>query len=283
MSQNNNLKHEDSDSNSQHQNSNIPGKELLSFSNFKDDIQINGMAFGVDPRRKQTYSLRQSRYWEIANYINELAKKSNRPIKVLDVGYSSGVLLRYLEVKSHFKFIRLFGVDLPHQGSIYKKDCWEHLYTGDLLEGMPEIQDTFDCVVCEQVLEHISGDSSVPLQTLERLLKPGASLIVGVPIFPHGLHLYRYYIIPITDKVFNVKKIRGHVQAFSGYTFRKRIKKHTSLTINNSKGFRIISGGILKPLENIRWWWRFNRFIGSIAPDICIEIQVYCQKDEKTS
>jgi hypothetical protein len=44
------------------------------------------------------------------------------------------------------------------------------------------------------------------------------------------------------------------------------------------RGFRIISGGLLRPLENYRWWWRFNRRLGARLPAACIEAQIIARK-----
>lgn len=40
------------------------------------------------------------------------------------------------------------------------------------------------------------------------------------------------------------------------------------------RGFRIISGGVLRWLENHFWWYRFKRWLGSVLPRLCIEIQL---------
>ena len=36
----------------------------------------------------------------------------------------------------------------------------------------------------------------------------------------------------------------------------------------------MISGGLLRSLENYHWWWKLNRRIGVLLPAACIEIQV---------
>jgi hypothetical protein len=45
----------------------------------------------------------------------------------------------------------------------------------------------------------------------------------------------------------------------------------------------VISGGILRPLENHRWWWKFNRWLGERIPAACIEIQAIMQKQAGAS
>jgi hypothetical protein len=83
----------------------------------------------------------------------------------------------------------------------------------------------------------------------------------------------------VTDRLFRIKKIRGHVQAWSKASFLRLVRQTCpNLTIETTRGFRIISGGILRPLEYLRWWWRFNRLLGRLVPSLCIEIQVVAQK-----
>jgi hypothetical protein len=98
-----------------------------------------------------------------------------------------------------------------------------------------------------------------------------------VPIFPHGAHLLRR-LTPLLDRIKPPKKVRGHVQAFSRKTFLQLLRKETNLDILETRGFRVISGGPLRPLEETRAWWRFNRWLGGIAPGLCVEIQVVARK-----
>src|SRR5581483_75430 len=143
---------------------------------------------------------------------------------------------------------------------------------GDLLSGLPHIpSDYFDIVICEQVLEHLPEVDSA-LATLCRVTKPGGLMILGVPIFPLGLHLVRRHVVPLVDKVIPPRKIRGHLQAFSRSTFLAAIARNCDVTIQTSRGFRMISGGLLRGLENSRTWWQLNCALGKWLPGLCIEI-----------
>jgi hypothetical protein len=44
------------------------------------------------------------------------------------------------------------------------------------------------------------------------------------------------------------------------------------------RGFRIISGGPFRPLEELRSWWAFNRWLGAKLPAACVEVQVVLEK-----
>jgi 2-polyprenyl-3-methyl-5-hydroxy-6-metoxy-1,4-benzoquinol methylase len=246
--------------------------------------QIRGppLTFGVDdPHGHHPYTLRQSRYDAVAHDINDWARaaaRDGKTLSVLDVGCGDGTLLRYLETKPEFGNIVISAADLRVDRWLYQKDLFHELFIRDLSSGYPEIpSDSYDVVVCEQVLEHLARiDAAVA--TLARIVKPGGKLVVGVPIFPPPLHLIRKHIIPKLDRIFLPNKSRGHEQAFSQFTILRKIKQNPQLQLLDIRGFRVISGGLLRPLENYRWWWRLNRRIGEAIPALCIEIQVIMQK-----
>jgi hypothetical protein len=103
-------------------------------------------------------------------------------------------------------------------------------------------------------------------------------LVVGVPIFLPPLHLIRKYLVPKLDRIFAPHRSRGHERAFSEFTILRSLKQIPQLQLLEVRGFRVISGGLLRPLENYRWWWRLNRWIGKAMPALCIEIQVIMRK-----
>lgn len=243
-------------------------------------------AFGVEEGHP-TYRLRQARYYELATDIARLAKeKESRgegPLSVLDVGTYDGVTRKYVEAQAGDLPIEWHGVDIFPYGHeyVHKHTDWQ-LYHCDLEEGLTGLpSNRFDVVVCEQVLEHLHGAEHASRE-LTRVLSPGGTLFAGVPIFPHGVHLVRKHLVPVSDRLLKVKKVRGHVQAFSLATFRRLVKDSGPMKIQRARGFRIISGGLLRPLEYCRWWWQLNRLTGSLVPSLCIETQIVAVKTAAT-
>jgi ubiquinone/menaquinone biosynthesis C-methylase UbiE len=238
-------------------------------------------AFGVDPHGRQLYTLRQSRYDAVAQDISDWARtaaEKSKKLSVLDVGCGVGTLLRHLEAKPCFNNMAISATDLSVNRWLYKKELLTEFFAGDLLHGYPEIpSNTYDVVICEQVLEHLP-ELDVALATLARVVKPGGKLVVGVPIFLPPLHMIRKYVIPKLDHIFLPRKSRGHEQAFSQYLILRKLKQNPKLRVVKIRGFRIISGGLLRPLENYRWWWKLNRRIGELLPAACIEIQAIMEK-----
>jgi SAM-dependent methyltransferase len=244
------------------------------------------LAFGVEPGHAP-YRLRQARYWElghdVARFARERFQATGRRSDLLDVGVYDGVSRRYIEDHEGAEHVNFHGVDIfPHgRQFVYKHRDWA-LHHCDLEQGMPSLEsNAYDIVLCEQVLEHLH-DVEPALSDLARVLKPGGLIVLGVPIFPDGLHLVRRHIVPWGDALRSWwtgrVKYRGHVQAFSKRSFLAQIRRTTSLAGLRARGFRVVSGGILRPLESMRWWWRWNRRLGQIVPALCIEVQVTATK-----
>ena len=239
------------------------------------------LAFGVDPSRPERYSLRQARYAALADDISEWAGAAARrgdSFSLLDVGCGWGPLLRHLDTKPHFDKLEMSAADVSDT-ALYRKDVYRGYFIGDLTGGYPEIPSGhYDVVVCEQVLEHLAALDTA-IATLVRVLRPGGRLAIGVPIFLPPLHLARKHLVPLLPRMLRPDD-STHQQAFSLASLRRELRRHRSLSVETVRGFRIISGGLLRPLENYRWWWRFNRRLGELLPAACIEAQIIARKSE---
>jgi dolichol-phosphate mannosyltransferase len=91
--------------------------------------------------------------------------------KTLDVGCGSSIILQSindvvgLDVRlNKLRYMRRYGVPLV-QGSVF---------------ALPVRDQTFDCVVCSQVIEHIPYDDAI-FAELRRVLRPGGLLVLGTP------------------------------------------------------------------------------------------------------
>ncbi|MCC8416369.1 MAG: methyltransferase domain-containing protein [Rickettsia endosymbiont of Gnoriste bilineata] len=164
----------------------------------------------MDSRRCEKYSLRQSRYYVISRDVSRIVseiKSKNQRVKLLDIGVASGVSRRYIENQPNNEVIDYYGADIEIRDDIYKKESYSCLYQADLMQGMLNVpSNIFDIIICEQVLEHLD-ELELAFKSIERVLKPGGTLFLGVPIFPHGIHLVRQYLVPLIDKICREKKL----------------------------------------------------------------------------
>ncbi len=110
------------------------------------------------------------RYWQRRRHqiITSLARGAGR---TFDVGCGSSVILQSLNNvvgldirRSKLRYMRQYGVPLV-QGSIF---------------ALPASDESFDCVVCSQVIEHVPAAPEI-FSELTRVLRRGGLLILGTP------------------------------------------------------------------------------------------------------
>lgn len=113
----------------------------------------------------------------IGQYVNEIP--ADRPLRVLDLGCGTGVVIRLLEQRLHPES-GLHGADISR--CLLDAACglapdsriaWDHL------DGtrLPYADATFDCIIMHTLLSHVPDLRNL-LDEAFRVLKPGARLIV---------------------------------------------------------------------------------------------------------
>lgn len=98
--------------------------------------------------------------------------------KLLDAGCGTGGLIRRLEQR-HPRW-QWTGVELePLACELARTRCAASVVQGSLL-ALPFADDTFNAVVCSDVLYHLDDDVAA-LQEIFRVLRPGGVVVVNVP------------------------------------------------------------------------------------------------------
>ncbi|MBI4981623.1 MAG: class I SAM-dependent methyltransferase [Candidatus Omnitrophica bacterium] len=100
---------------------------------------------------------------------------------ILDLGYGSGILLPELSRHSQ----KIFGLDShlnagPVKKMLKKENKFAYLASGDI-SNLPYKNDSFDCIVCLSVLEHMENLDSC-IDEIVRVARPSGQIIVGVPV-----------------------------------------------------------------------------------------------------
>lgn len=115
------------------------------------------------------------RYWQRSRYrhIVELITGEGA---VLDVGCGSSRIIGALRPDS-------VAVDILFRKLRYDRQFSRHLIHGSGF-NLPFDDESFPCVLCSQVVEHVPKDSSI-LDELERVLSPGGRLVLGTPDYDH--------------------------------------------------------------------------------------------------
>lgn len=240
------------------------------------------LAFGVEGNARK-YRLRLARYAAmrdtlVAFYESRGGVNAERPVRLLDAGAGNGRSMLYLDAAGVAGGFEMHAIeyDPPRARGLERSGMWASVSSGDLSRGLGGFEDgTFDVVLCEQVLEHLHDPERL-LAEVARVLTPGGMLIAGVPTFPPGLSHIRGSVVPLLDNAMG--RERGHVQVFTARSFKRRIESVPTLRVDELRGFRIVSGGPLSPLENTAWWYRLNRRLGAAAPGLCTEVQAVAYK-----
>jgi SAM-dependent methyltransferase len=114
-----------------------------------------------------------------SGWLNEL--KADR-LRVLDVG---GRIQPYRKLVEH-RIDTYFAIDPILEGLVDVVAVGEHL---------PFPDDSFDLVICSQVLSYVRDPFQV-INEMQRVLMPGGTLIVSVPSFFPRHHDERWRILP---------------------------------------------------------------------------------------
>ena len=102
--------------------------------------------------------------------------------RLLDVGAASGLLSERLTAQGW----RVTGIEEDTEAAAVARGRCERMVVANLNEGLPDLGEPFDAIICADVLEHLVE----PLGTLRGLtawLKPGGRIVISIPNVAHVL------------------------------------------------------------------------------------------------
>jgi len=156
----------------------------------------------VNPEEyRKMYEL-EDRYWYfqgrkdiIAGLLRQILPKDKRPLRVLDVGCGTGLMLGKLKSMGYDPV----GVDLHSLSMQYcRKRGTQKLLQADVTH-LPFINDSFDLILALDLIEHVQQDRAL-LKEFYRICAPGGRVLITVPAHPflwsehdEALHHYRRY------------------------------------------------------------------------------------------
>jgi len=182
-----------------------------------------------NPTRKYIHNKRKN---YITGILNDLAIKYNH---ALEIGPGSGIYLNLLSKK--FDSIIAVDIEEKYLNNIKQSDFTNLDLLIDDIKNTKLKKDSFDFILCTEVLEHIT-EADIVLKNIESILKPGGFLLLTTPQKYSPLEVcskiaYLPGIINIIEWIYNEPILdAGHIN----------LKTHGELKeIINDVGFDIIS------------------------------------------
>lgn len=193
-------------------------------------------AYGVEPA-KVKYRLRLARYPALAEYLLSwlCGQDPQRTYQLLDIGSGFGRTFVYLDaagIGERFEFLGM-DIDPGRKDDVFAENPYT-IVAGDAESPLRFERDSFDVVVCEQLLEHLHNPHQL-ISEIHRILRPGGLFVCGVPTFPEPIAKLRRAMVRRYG-------LRGsdHVQTYSLRAIRKDLQPY--FEVDEVRGFRIISG-----------------------------------------
>ncbi len=214
----------------------------------------------------------------------------SKGLRILDAGCGSGNLAVFCDVQAG---CRLFGADLwPNQlRQTAEKQGYEALFQVNLVDGLPFLSESFDIIVCNEVLMYLPNVTEA-LTEFYRVLAPEGKLFVYNPIsWLPRLHsavkklarrIYRERKTIALDIEFNWKEAERpcRITYYSGQTLIEQIRS-VDFDITGFAAFRLFRNRLrlMTRLENLAWYRRLVLFLTERYPYLASDLLVLaCKK-----
>ena len=231
--------------------------------------------FSAELNRRR-YPVRALRYWWLSRVIDEEVRSLDHAPTIVDVGCDRGIIKRFIPPIDGARWIGL-DIDIERPGVELAK--YDERIQADFDEGLPVPDATADIAICSHVLEHLPRPDFT-MREMNRLLKPGGLLLVGVPTAPK-------FVAKLREKQFQKQLTNGsrvlgqHIHVFD----RERLTalaERTGFTVEYVTGTSLIRKKGSK-LEDYAGWIRFNQIGASLFPSMGQELCMQVRKKSSES
>ncbi len=222
---------------------------------------------------KRRFPVRILRYWWLNLVIHEEAKKLGRPLTIVDVGSDRGTIKRLISPIDGAKWIGL-DIDISREGIELAK--YDELVKCDFDAGLALPDGVADIVICSHVLEHLPRPEFT-MAEINRIMKPGGMLLVGVPVTLKLFAKIREYQFGKQLKAGTRTKWQ-HVRVY----WKKRLEslaRNSGFEVEFSSGTAIIRKKGSR-LEDHAGWIRINQVFAALFPAMGQEICMQLRKPE---
>ncbi|HKP71198.1 MAG TPA: class I SAM-dependent methyltransferase [Pyrinomonadaceae bacterium] len=220
---------------------------------------------------KRRYPVRALRYWWLARVIDEEVKRLDHPPVIVDVGCDRGIIKRFIAPIEGSEWI---GLDMDINRPGVELANYDRRIEADFDEGLPVDNELADIAICSHVLEHLPRPEFT-MREIQRILKPGGLLLVGVPTLPKFMAKLREK--QFAKQLANGSRVMGqHIHVFWEKRLRK-LAESAGFEVEFSSGTSLIRKRGSK-LEDYAAWIRFNQAVAAMFPGIGQELCMQLRK-----
>lgn len=169
---------------------------------------------------------------KLNNVVSAIKLKYINPLNILDVGSASGWFLS--ELKKEFKNSECVGIDTHKAAINYGKKKYKNikLVRADA-HKIPFKENTFEVIVCCEVLEHVE-EPEVVIKEMKRVLKRNGRLIIEIDTGNWLFKLIWYFWTNLRKGVWR----DSHIHSFSVEKLKRLFVKN-GLKIKEMKIFNL--------------------------------------------
>ncbi|MCP4144095.1 MAG: class I SAM-dependent methyltransferase [bacterium] len=183
-------------------------------------------------------------------------------VRVLDVGCGEGTFSVGLKEKQK---LETWGMEIDEESASIAATRLDQVLTGDAVLLAAELPDAyFDCIFCNDILEHLVDPDKL-LNILKTKLAPGGRLVTSVPNVRHFWTVWDLFfrgrwdysdegILDRTHLRFFTKSTMGELFADCGYRVESVVGLHPIGSIK-FKLFNLLTLGIFREMRFLQYAW----------------------------
>lgn len=180
--------------------------------------------------------------------------------RLLDVGCGAGAFAATLRAARPGRPLEIWGVELAPEAAARAQGPVDRVLVGDAVTRLGELPDGgFDCVVCNDVLEHLAEPVAL-LRQARRVLRPQGVLVASVPNVRYFFNVVDLVVHGRWDYVDEGILDRTHLRFFTRGSLRRLLEDegfdvHTLQGINptGSLKFSAVNLVTLGRWADMRW------------------------------